>query len=169
MWPVQEASYSLTIISSLKQWARAIKRDAVALWLAARDPRVPCYAKVVAGAVAAYALSPIDLIPDFIPVLGYLDELIILPIGIVLAVKLVPAVLMAEFRAEAMRRGYSGPAERPGFQLEALPGERPIAVGICPDGRTPPTFKCTLEYFRLQTISRREGHSDRRGLPGSQA
>lgn len=94
----------MTIISSLKQWARAIKPDVVALWLAARDPRVPWYAKVVAGAVAAYALSPIDLIPDFIPVLGYLDELIILPIGILLAVKLVPAVLMAEFRAEAMRR-----------------------------------------------------------------
>ena len=75
----------------------------MALWLAARDPRVPWYAKAVAGAVAAYALSPVDLIPDFIPVLGYMDELVILPLGIMLAVRLVPTALMAEFRAEAMR------------------------------------------------------------------
>jgi uncharacterized membrane protein YkvA (DUF1232 family) len=76
----------------------------VALWLAARDPRVPWYAKVVAGAVAAYALSPIDLVPDFIPVLGYLDDVIIVPAGILLAVKLIPDHLMREFRAEAIRR-----------------------------------------------------------------
>lgn len=65
---------------------------------------MPWYAKAVAGAVAAYALSPIDLIPDFIPVLGYLDDAILLPLGILLAVRLVPAELMAEFRAEAARR-----------------------------------------------------------------
>ncbi|MEO9228881.1 MAG: YkvA family protein [Devosia sp.] len=88
----------------LRQWARALKRDVVAIWIAARDPRVPWYAKVVAGAVAAYALSPIDLIPDFIPVLGYLDDLIIVPLGILLVVKLVPPYLMGEFRAEAMRQ-----------------------------------------------------------------
>lgn len=76
----------------------------LALWLAARDPRVPWYAKAVAGAVAAYALSPVDLIPDFIPVLGYLDDLIIVPLGILLAVKLVPVELMIEFREEAARR-----------------------------------------------------------------
>lgn len=76
----------------------------LALWLAARDPRVPWFAKAVAGAVAAYALSPIDLIPDFIPVLGYLDDLVIVPLGILLAVKLVPSELMAEFRAEAATR-----------------------------------------------------------------
>ena len=92
------------MINTLKQWAQTIKRDFVALWLAARDPRVPWYAKAVAGAVAAYALSPIDLIPDFIPVLGYLDDLLIVPLGILLAVKLVPAHLMTEFRAEAIRR-----------------------------------------------------------------
>jgi len=103
----------VTVISSLKQWARNIKRDVVALWIAARDPRVPWYAKAVAGAVAAYALSPIDLIPDFIPVLGYLDDLIIVPLGILLAVKLVPIELMAEFRAEAIRR--SKPASRAGM------------------------------------------------------
>jgi uncharacterized membrane protein YkvA (DUF1232 family) len=81
-----------------------IKRDVLALWLAARDPRVPWYAKAVAGMVAAYALSPIDLMPDFIPVLGNLDDLIIVPIGIVLAVKLVPYELMAEFHTEAAQR-----------------------------------------------------------------
>lgn len=85
----------------LRAWARQIKRDVHALYLAARDPRVPWYAKVVAIAVAAYALSPIDLIPDFIPVLGYLDDLIIVPLGIFLAVQLVPADLMSEFRTIA--------------------------------------------------------------------
>ncbi|MGN6582665.1 MAG: YkvA family protein [Rhizobiaceae bacterium] len=80
----------------------------MALWLAARDPRVPWYAKAVAGAVAAYALSPIDLIPDFIPVLGYLDDLLIIPLGIMLAAKLIPIELMTEFRAEADRRSKPG-------------------------------------------------------------
>ena len=92
------------MIERARQWARTIKRDVVAVWIAARDPRVPWYAKAVALAVAAYALSPIDLIPDFIPVLGYLDDLIIVPLGILLVVKLIPAELMAEFRAEAARR-----------------------------------------------------------------
>jgi len=78
-----------------------IKRDAVALWIAARDPRVPWYAKALAMAVAAYPLSPLDLIPDFIPVLGYLDDLVIVPLGILLVVALIPAPLMAEFRARA--------------------------------------------------------------------
>jgi uncharacterized membrane protein YkvA (DUF1232 family) len=94
----------MSVLDSAKHWARNIKRDVVALWLAARDPRVPWYAKATAGAVAAYALSPIDLIPDFIPIIGYLDDLIIVPLGIMLAVKLVPADLMQEFRDEATRR-----------------------------------------------------------------
>jgi uncharacterized membrane protein YkvA (DUF1232 family) len=85
----------------LKAWARTITRDVVALWLAARDSRVPWYAKAAAMTVAAYALSPIDLIPDFIPVLGYLDDLIIVPLGILLAIRLIPAPLMMEFRAQA--------------------------------------------------------------------
>jgi uncharacterized membrane protein YkvA (DUF1232 family) len=85
----------------LKQWARAIRRDAHALYLAARDPRVPWYAKALALAVAAYALSPIDLIPDFIPVLGYLDDLIIVPLGIAAVIRLVPPDVMAEHRALA--------------------------------------------------------------------
>ena len=74
----------------------------VALWLAAHDRRVPWHAKAVAFAVAAYALSPIDLIPDFIPVLGLLDDLVIVPLGIFLALKLVPAALIKELRREAL-------------------------------------------------------------------
>jgi uncharacterized membrane protein YkvA (DUF1232 family) len=92
------------MFDALKLWARVLKRDVVALWLAARDRRTPWHAKAVAGAVAAYALSPIDLIPDFVPVLGYLDDLLIVPLGIALAIRLVPAPLMDAFRAEAARR-----------------------------------------------------------------
>jgi len=85
----------------LKGWARAVRRDAHALYLAARDPRVPWYAKALALAVAAYALSPIDLIPDFIPVIGYLDDLVLIPLGVLLVVKLIPREVMEEFRARA--------------------------------------------------------------------
>lgn len=88
-------------IDTLKQWARAAKRDVMALWLAARHTRVPLLAKCAAGVVAAYALSPIDLIPDFIPVLGYLDDLLLVPLGIVLAIKLIPADVLAELREQA--------------------------------------------------------------------
>ncbi len=88
---------------TLNDWARAIRRDAHALYLAARDPRTPWFAKALAVGVAAYALSPIDLIPDFIPVLGYLDDVVIVPLGILAAVKLVPPQVMAESRAAAAR------------------------------------------------------------------
>ncbi|MBX4936948.1 YkvA family protein [Rhizobium binae] len=94
----------MRLISKAKIWAKSLKRDIVALWLAARDTRVPWYAKVVAGTVAAYALSPVDLIPDFIPVLGYLDDLVIVPLGILLAIRLIPAAVMSELREEAARR-----------------------------------------------------------------
>ncbi|MBB3964004.1 YkvA family protein [Rhizobium metallidurans] len=94
----------MQLISKAKLWAKSLKRDVVALWLAARDRRVPWYAKAVAGAIAAYALSPIDLIPDFIPVLGYLDDLVIVPLGILLAVRLVPPDVMAELRMDAAAR-----------------------------------------------------------------
>lgn len=82
-------------------WARARKADVVALWIAARSPLTPVAARLVAGATTAYALSPIDLIPDFVPVLGYLDDLLIVPIGIALAIRLIPPALLAEFRAQA--------------------------------------------------------------------
>ena len=91
-----------TVRERVRQWARAVKRDVHALYLAARDPRVPWYAKLAAVAVVAYALSPIDLVPDFIPILGYLDDAVIVPAGIFLAVKLVPPHLMREFRAAAV-------------------------------------------------------------------
>lgn len=83
----------------IKDWALTIKRDVHALYLAARDPRTPWYVKAFALSIAAYALSPIDLIPDFIPVLGYLDDLVLLPLAIMLAVRLVPPGVMAEHRA----------------------------------------------------------------------
>ncbi|WP_293800567.1 DUF1232 domain-containing protein [uncultured Bosea sp.] len=92
------------MLERTKQWARLLKRDVIALWIAARDSRTPWHAKLAAGAIAAYALSPIDLIPDFIPILGYLDDLIIVPLGILLVVKLIPAPLMAEYRAKAAGR-----------------------------------------------------------------
>jgi uncharacterized membrane protein YkvA (DUF1232 family) len=88
-------------VERLRSWARSIKRDVHALYLSARDPRVPWYAKAVALAVAAYALSPIDLIPDFVPVLGYLDDVILVPLGILLAVRLIPPTVLAEHRATA--------------------------------------------------------------------
>ncbi len=94
-----------------REWAHRVKRDVVALWFAARDPRVPGLAKAVAAAVAAYALSPIDLIPDFIPVLGYLDDVILVPLGIMLAVRLIPAPLMATLR-EAADQAVSRPVSR---------------------------------------------------------
>jgi uncharacterized membrane protein YkvA (DUF1232 family) len=94
--------------SRLRQWARVVKRDVLALYLAARDPRVPWYAKALALLVAGYALSPIDLIPDFIPVLGYLDDVILVPAGILLVRRLIPEAILEEHRATAERL-----AERP--------------------------------------------------------
>ncbi len=92
------------MIDRLRNWAKAIKRDVHALYLAGRDPRVPWYAKALAMVVAAYAVSPIDLIPDFIPIIGYLDDIILLPIGIYLIVKLIPPDVMADHRKMANRQ-----------------------------------------------------------------
>ena len=103
------------MIERLKAWAGRIKRDVLALWLAARDRRTPWAAKAVAAGVVAYALSPIDLIPDFIPVLGLLDDAVLLPLGILLAVRLIPGALMAEFRAAA--EGVRRPLSRAGAVL----------------------------------------------------
>lgn len=87
--------------NKLRQKVDALKKETYALYLAYQDPRVPWYAKAVAAATVAYAVSPIDLIPDFIPVIGYLDDLLIIPLGIALSVKLVPADIMAECRQKA--------------------------------------------------------------------
>ena len=89
------------LIERFKRRARQLKAETLALYLAARHPGTPWYAKLFVAAVAAYALSPIDLIPDFVPVLGYLDDLIVIPLGIALAVKMVPASVLSECRARA--------------------------------------------------------------------
>ena len=89
------------LMPRVRNWARGIKRDAHALYLAARDPRTPWFAKALAILVAAYALSPIDLIPDFIPVLGLLDDLVLVPLGILAVLKLIPEGVMTEHRAAA--------------------------------------------------------------------
>ena len=96
------------MFSRIKTWAQRLNRDGYAIYLASRDRRVPWHAKVLAAAVAAYALSPVDLIPDFIPVIGYLDDLIIVPLGIWLVVSLIPGEIMVEYRAKA-----SEAAQRP--------------------------------------------------------
>ena len=85
-------------LDGLNSWARVIKRDVHALYLASRDPRVPWYAKALAMVVAGYAVSPIDLIPDFVPVLGYLDDVILVPLGVLLVIRLIPPDVMAEHR-----------------------------------------------------------------------
>ena len=103
------------MIDQAKQWARIVKRDVHALYRAGRDPRVPWYAKALALCVAGYALSPIDLIPDFVPVLGYLDDVIIVPLGILLVVKLIPPEIMAEHRALA-----AAAEERPASRTAAI-------------------------------------------------
>ena len=91
----------MNIISPLRVWAKTLQRDGVTLWFARRHPATPWYAKAVGLFVVAYALSPIDLIPDFVPVLGYLDDLILLPGLIWLAVKLLPAQVLRDCRREA--------------------------------------------------------------------
>jgi uncharacterized membrane protein YkvA (DUF1232 family) len=95
----------------MKNWARLVKRDIHAIYLCSRDPRVPWHAKALAIFVAAYALSPIDLIPDFVPVLGYLDDVILVPAGIWLVVRLIPAHVMAEHR-ELAAAAHDRPVSR---------------------------------------------------------
>ena len=88
-------------IQRWKQWARQLKIEVYAIYVAYRDPRVPWVARVFAMGVVAYAFSPIDLIPDPIPILGYLDDLILIPLGIKLALSMIPAEVMAESREKA--------------------------------------------------------------------
>jgi len=105
-------------MEKLKSRARVLKRDAYALTIAARDPRVPWYAKVFLGLVIAHTFSPIDLIPDFVPVLGYLDDLIITPLGIALALKMIPPAVMEEARRQSEELLQQGkPVSRAGAIL----------------------------------------------------
>ena len=91
-------------LATLKARAAGLKRQAGALYLAGRDPRTPWYAKALAAVVVAYALNPVDLIPDFIPVLGYLDDLVIIPAGIALFIRLVPRDVWADCMARSEER-----------------------------------------------------------------
>jgi uncharacterized membrane protein YkvA (DUF1232 family) len=96
------------VLAGWRRRAQELRRDVIALYLACRDPacrdpRVPWYAKAFAAVLVAYALSPIDLIPDFIPVLGYLDELVLLPLGVLLAMKMIPAEILTEYRRQAVQ------------------------------------------------------------------
>lgn len=108
----------MTVLDRWKQWARIIARDVHALTRASRDPRVPWYAKALAVAVAGYALSPIDLIPDFIPVLGVLDDLVIVPLGLLLVIRLIPPEVMAEHR-ELAAAAHDRPVSRAGAAVIA--------------------------------------------------
>ena len=102
------------MLEQLKARARALKKEVFAVYLAAKDPRTPWYAKAIAFCAIAYALSPIDLIPDFVPILGYLDDLLIVPAGITLAIRLIPPEVLEEARGKATnssverRVGYVG-------------------------------------------------------------
>ena len=93
----------MALFQSIRQWASRIKRDGVTLWFAYRHPGTPWFAKALAAFVVAYALSPIDLIPDFIPVLGYVDDVLLLPALIALNIRLIPADVLHECRAQADR------------------------------------------------------------------
>jgi uncharacterized membrane protein YkvA (DUF1232 family) len=89
------------VLERLQRWAGELKAQVVTLWFCRRDPRTPLSAKIMAAAVVAYAFSPIDLIPDFIPVLGYLDDLLLIPLGVYLTIRLIPAPVLADARREA--------------------------------------------------------------------
>lgn len=104
----------MSALTTLRAAARRIKHDAMTVYFAARDPRTPLLVRLLALAIAAYALSPIDLIPDFIPVLGYLDDVVLLPLGILLVIKLTPAAVIADSRALAQQAG-----ERPTSRIAA--------------------------------------------------
>ena len=88
-------------MNHLKTWAQSLKRDVMTLWFALRHPQTPWYARLFAAFVTAYALSPVDLIPDFIPVLGYVDDLILVPVGVWLLLRMVPDRVLADSREQA--------------------------------------------------------------------
>lgn len=105
---------------TLRERARALKADTLALWFCVRHPRTPLSAKIVGALVVAYALSPLDLIPDFIPVLGYLDDIVIVPAGILLTLALVPDDVLEECRAEAREWLAAGKSKPKNYLAAAL-------------------------------------------------
>ncbi len=100
-----------SLIGKIKQNAKRLKSETYALYLAIRDPRTPWYAKVTAAVVVAYALSPIDIIPDFVPILGYLDDIILLPLGVWISIRMIPRDVMKEARDRAARVTIRGGTE----------------------------------------------------------
>lgn len=112
----------MRLLDTARAWARRIKRDAMTLWFARRHPATPWYAKVMGAFVVAYALSPIDLIPDFIPVLGYLDDVILLPLLIWLTIRLLPQAVLDSARRQA---------EQWFRQQRPKPSSRAAALAIC--------------------------------------
>ncbi len=99
-----ETEEKISIIQKMKKWARNLKKQLLVLYLAYRDERVPWYAKLFTMLVVAYAFSPIDLIPDFIPILGYLDDLILVPLGVYLALKLIPKEVLEDCKRKVEER-----------------------------------------------------------------
>ncbi len=110
----------MRLIDSAKSWARQLKGDVVAVYFAARDPRTPLFVRLLAVSVAAYALSPIDLIPDFIPIIGYLDDLLLVPLGLMLVIRMLPPEVLIDSRVKAAEI-----LQRPQSQSTAV-----ISVGI---------------------------------------
>jgi Uncharacterized conserved protein len=98
----------MPLLEGFRQRARRLKAETLALYLAARHPQTPWYAKLFVAGIVAYAFSPIDLIPDFVPVLGYLDDLILIPLGITVAMKIIPPAVLAECRAKAQQSMSKG-------------------------------------------------------------
>lgn len=111
-------------MARLQGWARALKRDVMALWFCARHPALPWWLRLLTLAIVAYALSPIDLIPDFIPLLGYLDDLLLLPLGIWLVLRLTPPQVLAESRKPRAGAGLGGTACGPSDQSRRCRGGR---------------------------------------------
>jgi uncharacterized membrane protein YkvA (DUF1232 family) len=110
-------------MSNLRAWAKALKRDVITLWFALKHPLTPWHARALAAVLTAYALSPIDLIPDFIPILGYLDDLIIVPVGVWLLLRMVPTQVLTDSKDQA-----DGPLTRPFSEDNTLPSELPLRV-----------------------------------------
>src|SRR3979490_3645319 len=125
----------MPLLSSPKQRARHLKSETLVLWFAARHPGTPWYAKLLVAGIVAYALSPIDLIPDFLPVLGYLDDLILIPLGIVLAIRMIPGPILDECRAQAQERMASA---RPVSRVAAPVRRAALVAAGEPGGLWPP-------------------------------
>ncbi len=115
--------YQMALIEKLKNWAQLLKQDVLMLWFATKNPNTPWVPKAICIFIVAYALSPIDLIPDFIPILGYVDDLLLLPILIWLAVRLIPNFILQESRIRAdqwLIQNQSKPKSNLGFLIVAV-------------------------------------------------